>query len=38
MRELSPLGTSLTQHLNQLLQLASRKFVTWQERKMRQHR
>lgn len=38
MRELSPLGSSLTQHLNQLLQLASRKFATWQERKIRQHR
>lgn len=37
MRELSPLGSSLTQHLNQLLQLAARKFATWQERK-RHHR
>lgn len=38
MRELSPLGNTLTQHLNQLLQAAARKFATWQERRMRQHR
>lgn len=38
MRELAPLGASLTQHLNQLLQAATRKFATWQERKMRHHR
>lgn len=38
MRELSPLGTTLTQHFNQLLQLADRKFVTWQDRRMRQNR
>ncbi|XP_055596221.1 general transcription factor IIH subunit 1 [Uranotaenia lowii] len=35
MRELLPLGTSLTQHLNQLLQAANRKFATWQERQRR---
>ncbi|XP_055383779.1 general transcription factor IIH subunit 1 [Condylostylus longicornis] len=38
MRELSPLGATLTQHLNQLLQSAGRKFATWQERRMRLHR
>ncbi|XP_055839241.1 general transcription factor IIH subunit 1 [Episyrphus balteatus] len=38
MRELSPLGASLTLHLNQLLQSAAAKFATFQERKMRQHR
>ncbi|XP_063708505.1 general transcription factor IIH subunit 1 [Culicoides brevitarsis] len=36
MRELQPLGATLTQHLNQLLQAAKNKFVSWQERKMRQ--
>uniref|UniRef100_U5EYR7 General transcription factor IIH subunit 1 n=1 Tax=Corethrella appendiculata TaxID=1370023 RepID=U5EYR7_9DIPT len=34
MRELASLG-SLTQHLNQLLASANRKFVTWQERQRR---
>ncbi|XP_017472869.1 PREDICTED: general transcription factor IIH subunit 1 isoform X1 [Rhagoletis zephyria] len=38
LHELSPLGASLTQHLNRLLQAANAKFVTWQDRKMRQHR
>lgn len=36
MRELAPLGATLTQHLQQLLQAAKNKFVSWQERKMRQ--
>ncbi|XP_058830259.1 general transcription factor IIH subunit 1-like [Topomyia yanbarensis] len=38
MRELLPLGASLTQHLNQLLQSANRKYATWQERQRRSHR
>lgn len=38
MRELLPLGSSLTQHLNQLLQSANRKYATWQERQRRSHR
>ncbi|XP_067633884.1 general transcription factor IIH subunit 1 [Eurosta solidaginis] len=38
LHELSPLGASLTQHLNRLLQSANTKFATWQERKMRQKR
>ena len=38
MREFSPLGASLTLHLNQLLQAAARKFAKWQEIKMRQMR
>jgi len=38
MRELSPLGASLTQHLNQLLAAAKSKYVTWHERKMRTYR
>ncbi|XP_075167316.1 transcription factor B1 [Haematobia irritans] len=37
-QKLSPLGGTLTQHLNRLLQSANAKFVTWQERKMRQHK
>lgn len=37
-REMSPIGSSLTQHLNQLLRFAARKFNTWQERKNRMHR
>ncbi|XP_019890265.1 general transcription factor IIH subunit 1 [Musca domestica] len=37
-QKLSPLGGTLTQHLNRLLQSANTKFVTWQERKMRQHK
>lgn len=35
MREASPIGVSITKHLNQLLRIASRKFSTWQERKNR---
>uniref|UniRef100_A0A2M4AME7 General transcription factor IIH subunit 1 n=1 Tax=Anopheles triannulatus TaxID=58253 RepID=A0A2M4AME7_9DIPT len=38
MRELLPFGSSLTQHLNQLLQSANRKYATWQERQRRAHR
>ncbi|XP_058459041.1 general transcription factor IIH subunit 1 [Malaya genurostris] len=38
MRELLPLGASLTQHLNQLLQSANRKYATWQERQRRTNR
>ncbi|XP_011209613.1 general transcription factor IIH subunit 1 [Bactrocera dorsalis] len=38
LHELSPLGASLTQHLNRLLQSANTKFATWQERKKRQNR
>uniref|UniRef100_A0AAG5DMG0 General transcription factor IIH subunit 1 n=1 Tax=Anopheles atroparvus TaxID=41427 RepID=A0AAG5DMG0_ANOAO len=38
MRELLPLGSSLTQHLNQLLQSANRKYAMWQERQRRAHR
>ncbi|XP_062562070.1 general transcription factor IIH subunit 1 [Armigeres subalbatus] len=38
MRELLPLGASLTQHLNQLLQSANRKFATWQDRQRRSYR
>uniref|UniRef100_A0A1L8DH93 General transcription factor IIH subunit 1 n=1 Tax=Nyssomyia neivai TaxID=330878 RepID=A0A1L8DH93_9DIPT len=34
-REFSPVGASLTLHLNQLLQAADRKFVKWREMKMR---
>lgn len=35
MRELSPLGASLTRHLNQLLLTAKNKYLAWQERKMK---
>lgn len=35
MREASSIGSSLTQHLNRLLQTAAQKFNTWQERKNR---
>lgn len=38
MRDASPVGMSITKHLNQLLQIASRKFNTWQERKNRQNK
>lgn len=38
MRELSPVGSSLTQHLNQLLQSANMKYATWHDRKIRLHR
>ncbi|XP_059607827.1 general transcription factor IIH subunit 1 [Phlebotomus argentipes] len=34
-REFSPVGASLTLHLNQLLQAADRKFVKWREIKLR---
>lgn len=34
-REATPLGSSITKHLRQLLQTASQKFNTWQERKNR---
>lgn len=35
MREASPIGVSITKHINQLLRIALRKFTTWQERKSR---
>ncbi|KAG4076514.1 hypothetical protein HA402_011330 [Bradysia odoriphaga] len=35
LRELSPLGSALTQHLNQLLQMANMKYATWHDRKVR---
>ncbi|KAM7344073.1 transcription factor B1 [Cochliomyia hominivorax] len=35
LQKLSPLGGTLTQHLNRLLQAANTKFATWQDRKMR---
>ncbi|BFG04705.1 general transcription factor IIH subunit 1 [Drosophila madeirensis] len=38
MHELSPLRSSLTQHMNQLLGTANSKFVTWKERKLRNNR
>ncbi|KAH8284727.1 hypothetical protein KR054_000285 [Drosophila jambulina] len=38
MHELSPLRSSLTQHMNQLLRTANAKFVTWKERKLRKAR
>ncbi|EDV56045.1 general transcription factor IIH subunit 1 [Drosophila erecta] len=38
MHELSPLRSSLTQHLNQLLRTANSKFATWKERKLRNTR
>lgn len=38
MREASPIGSSITQHLNRLLRTASQKFNTWQERRNRQHK
>lgn len=38
MRDASPVATSITKHLNQLLRIASRKFNTWQERKNRQNK
>lgn len=36
--EFAPLGASLTQHLNQLLESASRKYTKWQEIRTRQMR
>lgn len=38
MREVSPIGLSITQHLNRLLRTAAQRFNTWQERKNRQHK
>ncbi|EDX07072.1 general transcription factor IIH subunit 1 [Drosophila simulans] len=38
MHELSPLRSSLTQHMNQLLRTANSKFATWKERKLRNNR
>lgn len=38
LQKLSPLGGTLTQHLNRLLHSANAKFSTWQDRKMRQHK
>ncbi|XP_043642541.1 general transcription factor IIH subunit 1 [Drosophila teissieri] len=38
MHELSPLRSSLTQHMNQLLRTANSKFATWKERKLRNTR
>ncbi|XP_017133170.1 general transcription factor IIH subunit 1 [Drosophila elegans] len=38
MHELSPLRSSLTQHMNQLLRTANGKFATWKERKLRNTR
>lgn len=38
LREFAPLGTSLTQHLNQLLESATRKYAKWQEIRTRQMR
>lgn len=37
-REASPIGSSITKHLNLLLRTASQKFNTWQERRSRQHK
>ena len=34
-REFAPLGNQMLSHLNLLIQAAFRKFVTWQERKIR---
>lgn len=38
MRDASPIGRSITQHLNGLLRTATQKFNSWQERKSRQHK
>ncbi|EDW02688.1 general transcription factor IIH subunit 1 [Drosophila grimshawi] len=38
MHELSPLRSSLTQHMNMLLRTANSKFATWKERKLRNNR
>lgn len=38
MREVSSIGSSITRHLNQLLQTADQRFNTWQERKNRPHK
>ena len=37
-RDFAPLGTSLTQHLNQLLESANRKYSKWHEIRTRQMR
>lgn len=37
-REFAPLGATLTYHLNQLLESATRKYSKWQEIRMRQMR
>lgn len=36
--ELSPLGAPLTKHLNQMMQLAFRRYGVWQERRARKQR
>ncbi|XP_030380582.1 general transcription factor IIH subunit 1 [Scaptodrosophila lebanonensis] len=38
MHELSPLRSSLTQHMNLLLRTANSKYATWKERKLRNNR
>lgn len=38
MQEVSPIGASITQHLNQLLRTAVQRFNTWRERMSRQHK
>ncbi|KAH8261169.1 hypothetical protein KR044_004164 [Drosophila immigrans] len=38
MHELSPLRSSLTQHMNILLRTANSKYATWKERKLRNNR
>ncbi|KAH8371472.1 hypothetical protein KR093_007566 [Drosophila rubida] len=38
MHELSPLRSSLTQHMNMLLRTANSKYATWKERKLRNNR
>ncbi|KAH8333297.1 hypothetical protein KR074_008421 [Drosophila pseudoananassae] len=38
MHELSPLRSSLTQHMNKLLRTANAKYSTWKERKLRNSR
>lgn len=38
MHELSPLRSSLTQHMNMLLRTANSKYATWKERKLRTNR
>lgn len=35
MREASPIGVSITKHINRLLRIASTKFSTWQDRRNR---
>ncbi|KAM8712704.1 hypothetical protein ACLKA7_013093 [Drosophila subpalustris] len=38
MHELSPLRSSLTQHMNMLLRTSNSKYATWKERKLRNNR